>query len=130
MPLFIYRCPITRRLVQGFSTEDVSEDIRTYESVFCVALVSSVWIRLPFSLETERTASHIYSNEKAYFRTRPSYFSWLRPMGRSQRKGGVREKPHWSVRSCELRKGGQGALWSRFLVGHLQSSSVATSMPR
>jgi hypothetical protein len=35
MPLFIYRCPNTGHLVQGFSAEDVSEDARTYESVVC-----------------------------------------------------------------------------------------------
>ena len=37
MPLFIYRCPNTGRLVQGFSAEDVSVDKRTYEPVQCAA---------------------------------------------------------------------------------------------
>jgi hypothetical protein len=36
MPLFIYRCPVTGRQVQGFSADDVSEDTHTYEPVRCV----------------------------------------------------------------------------------------------
>jgi hypothetical protein len=36
MPLFIYRCPTTGRLVQGFNGEDVSEDTRSYEPVLCI----------------------------------------------------------------------------------------------
>jgi hypothetical protein len=35
MPLFIYRCPKTRRLVQGFSAEDTSEDQHVYEPMTC-----------------------------------------------------------------------------------------------
>lgn len=37
MPLFIFRCPTTGRLVQGFSAEDLSVDNRTFEPVLCVA---------------------------------------------------------------------------------------------
>ena len=35
VPLFIYRCPNTGYLVQGFSAEDVSVDTHTYEPVLC-----------------------------------------------------------------------------------------------
>ena len=35
VPLFIYRCPNTGYLVQGFSAEDVSVDAHTYEPVPC-----------------------------------------------------------------------------------------------
>ena len=35
MPLFTYRCPKTRRLVQGFSAEDTSEDQHVYEPMTC-----------------------------------------------------------------------------------------------
>ncbi len=35
MPLFMYRCPNTGDLVQGFSVEDVSVDTHTYEPVLC-----------------------------------------------------------------------------------------------
>lgn len=35
MSLFIYRCPTTGYRVQGFSAEDVSMDIHTYEPVSC-----------------------------------------------------------------------------------------------
>ena len=35
VPLFIYRCPNTGYLVQGFSAEDVSVDAHTYEPVLC-----------------------------------------------------------------------------------------------
>jgi hypothetical protein len=33
MPLFLYRCPRTGYLVQGFSAEDVAEDQHVYEPV-------------------------------------------------------------------------------------------------
>jgi hypothetical protein len=36
MPLFTYRCPNTGRSAQGFTAEDVSLDIGTYEVVRCV----------------------------------------------------------------------------------------------
>jgi len=37
MPLFVYRCPNTGYLVQGFCAEEVSVDIHTYEPVLCTA---------------------------------------------------------------------------------------------
>ena len=36
MPLFIYRCPTTGQQVQGFSADDLSEDMHTYKSVLCM----------------------------------------------------------------------------------------------
>ena len=35
MPLFVYRCPKTDFWVQGFSSEDTSEDHHIYEPVTC-----------------------------------------------------------------------------------------------
>ena len=37
MPLFMYRCPHSRYLVQGFAAEDTSEDAHVYEPVTCLA---------------------------------------------------------------------------------------------
>jgi hypothetical protein len=37
MPLFMYRCPYSRYLVQGFVAEDTSEDAHIYEPVTCPA---------------------------------------------------------------------------------------------
>jgi hypothetical protein len=34
---FLYRCPNTRRTVQGWSAEDVSDDDTAYQSVACLA---------------------------------------------------------------------------------------------
>jgi hypothetical protein len=36
MPPFMYRCPNTGRLVQGFAAEEASEDNDVYETVTCV----------------------------------------------------------------------------------------------
>jgi predicted RNA-binding Zn-ribbon protein involved in translation (DUF1610 family) len=35
MPLFLYRCPKTGFDVQGFASEDTSEDHHVYEPVTC-----------------------------------------------------------------------------------------------
>jgi hypothetical protein len=35
MPLFLYRCPQTGYRVQGFASEDTSEDLHVYEPVTC-----------------------------------------------------------------------------------------------
>jgi hypothetical protein len=35
MPTFLYRCPTTRQIVQGFTTEEVGGE--TYESITCLA---------------------------------------------------------------------------------------------
>jgi hypothetical protein len=37
MPLFLFRCPTTGRMVQGFSPDDVSVDQNTYEPILCAA---------------------------------------------------------------------------------------------
>lgn len=37
MATFLYRCPNTGHIVQGFIAEDVSDDADSYESITCLA---------------------------------------------------------------------------------------------
>ncbi len=44
MPAFLYRCPNTGKIVQGFVADDPNEDVSDFEAIVCAACTALHWV--------------------------------------------------------------------------------------